>query len=95
MNSPLALFNLGGGEIILILALILLLLGARKLPDMTKGLGNGINEWKKATREVTDEINASTDRNDDDRTHLIIHGITALLLILLGIAILSFLSAIL
>lgn len=61
MNSLFALFNLGGGEIILILALILILFGARKLPELAKGLGQGIKEFKKATREVTDEIQASTD----------------------------------
>jgi sec-independent protein translocase protein TatA len=61
MNIPFALFNLGGGEIILILALILILFGARKLPELAKGLGQGIKEFKKATREVTDEISASVD----------------------------------
>ena len=59
VNPILALFNLGGGEIILILALILILFGARKLPELAKGLGQGIKEFKKATREVTDEVNAS------------------------------------
>ena len=49
------LFNLGGGEIILILALVLILFGAKKLPELAKGLGTGIKEFKKATREVTDE----------------------------------------
>lgn len=56
-----ALFNLGGGEIILILALILILFGARKLPELAKGLGQGIKEFKKATREVTDEVSRSMD----------------------------------
>jgi len=50
------LFNLGGGEIILILALVLILFGAKKLPELAKGLGTGIKEFKKATREVTDEM---------------------------------------
>jgi len=59
MNIVFGLFNLGGGEIILILALILILFGAKKLPELAKGLGKGINEFKKATREVTDEINNS------------------------------------
>src|SRR6267142_2061769 len=59
MNTIVALFNLGGGEIILILALILILFGARKLPELAKGLGQGIKEFKKATREVTDEIQSS------------------------------------
>ena len=65
MNAMLALFNLGGGEIILILALVLILFGAKKLPELAKGLGTGIKEFKKATREVTEEVNSAIeeDRN--------------------------------
>ena len=51
MNNMLALLNLGGGEIILILAVVLLLFGARKIPELAKGLGQGIKEFKKATRD--------------------------------------------
>ena len=52
----------GDWEIILILAVVLILFGAKKLPELAKGLGTGIKEFKKATREVTDEIqNASTE----------------------------------
>ena len=50
----------GGWEIILILAVVLILFGAKKLPELAKGLGQGIKEFKKATREVTDEIQNST-----------------------------------
>jgi sec-independent protein translocase protein TatA len=51
----------GGGQIILILILVLIMFGAKKIPELAKGLGKGINEFKKATREVTDEIqNADT-----------------------------------
>jgi sec-independent protein translocase protein TatA len=46
----------GGWEIILILAVVLILFGAKKLPELAKGLGQGIKEFKKATREVTEEI---------------------------------------
>lgn len=56
MNTTLALFNLGGGEVILIFAVILLLFGARKLPELAKGLGQGIKEFKKATSDVTNEM---------------------------------------
>ena len=56
MNIMFGLFNLGGGEIILILLIVLILFGARKLPELAKGLGQGIREFKKATREVTDEV---------------------------------------
>jgi sec-independent protein translocase protein TatA len=52
----------GGWEIVLILAVVLILFGAKKLPELAKGLGTGIKEFKKATREVTDEIqNAPVD----------------------------------
>ena len=59
MNVMFALFNLGGGEIILILALVLILFGAKKLPELAKGLGTGIKEFKKATRDVTDEMHSA------------------------------------
>jgi sec-independent protein translocase protein TatA len=52
---------MGGGEIILVLALALILFGAKKLPELAKGLGKGINEFKKATRDVTDEIHSAMD----------------------------------
>ncbi len=47
---------LGGWEIILILAVVLILFGAKKLPELARGLGQGIKEFKKATNEVTSEI---------------------------------------
>ena len=52
----LAIFSLGGTEIILILAVALLLFGGKKLPELAKGLGQGIREFKKATKAVTDEV---------------------------------------
>lgn len=55
-NAMLAVFGIGGWEVVLILAVVLILFGAKKLPDLAKGLGTGIKEFKKATREVTDEI---------------------------------------
>ena len=59
MNVMFGLFNLGGGEIILILALVLVLFGAKKLPELAKGLGTGIKEFKKATRDVTEEMHSA------------------------------------
>jgi sec-independent protein translocase protein TatA len=61
MNAMLAgIF--GGWEVVLIFAVVLILFGAKKLPELAKGLGTGIKEFKKATREVTDEIqNAPVD----------------------------------
>ena len=62
MNTMFAAM-LGGWEIVLILAVVLILFGAKKLPELAKGLGSGIKEFKKATREVTDEIQNATDEN--------------------------------
>lgn len=47
---------LNGWEIVLILAVVLVLFGARKLPELARGLGQGIKEFKKATRDVTEEL---------------------------------------
>ena len=61
MNIMFAAF-LGGWEWIVVILAVLLLFGAKKIPELAKGLGTGIKEFKKATREVTDEIqNTSTD----------------------------------
>src|ERR1017187_892647 len=47
------IFNLGGGEIILILTLTLILVGAKKLPELGDGLRTGFEEFVKQTPEVT------------------------------------------
>jgi len=52
----LALSGWGQGEIVLVLAVVLILFGARRLPELSRGLGRGIFEFRKATRDVTDEI---------------------------------------
>jgi sec-independent protein translocase protein TatA len=57
MNTFLAVLGMGGGEMVLVFAAILVLFGAKKIPEFAKGLGQGIREFKKASREVTDEIN--------------------------------------
>jgi sec-independent protein translocase protein TatA len=55
MNTMFAAF-LGGWEWIIVLLAVLLLFGAKKIPELARGLGQGIREFKKATKEVTDEI---------------------------------------
>jgi sec-independent protein translocase protein TatA len=56
LNPMLAMLGLGGGEIILILSGVLLLFGGKKLPELAKGLGNGIREFKKATSNASEEM---------------------------------------
>ena len=47
--------NLGGTELIIVLVIILLLFGAKRIPELARGLGNGIREFKKGTRGETDD----------------------------------------
>lgn len=54
--------NLGAGEIILIVLAILILFGAKKIPELAQGIGKGMREFKKAMREVEEDIKI----NDDD-----------------------------
>lgn len=56
MNTTFAVLGLSGGELVLVLVVVLVLFGAKRIPEFAKGLGKGINEFKKASREVTDEI---------------------------------------
>ena len=58
MNSPFTpvlAAMLGGWEILLLLAVVLLLFGAKRLPELAKGLGKSIKEFKKAS-DGTEEI---------------------------------------
>ncbi len=59
MNHTMLAGFFGGWEIVLILAMALLLFGSKKLPELAKGLGQGIKEFKKATKEVTDEMHTA------------------------------------
>lgn len=49
---------IGGPEIIVILLIVLVLFGGKKIPELMKGLGKGVKEYKKAMNGVEDEINS-------------------------------------
>tara|TARA_Y100000996_G_scaffold207602_1_gene162921 strand:+ start:882 stop:1073 length:192 start_codon:yes stop_codon:yes gene_type:complete len=50
------MFNLGTGELLIIFLVILLLFGAKRLPELARGLGKGINEFKDAVETGKKEI---------------------------------------
>jgi sec-independent protein translocase protein TatA len=52
--------NLGAFEILIIVAIILLLFGGKKIPELMRGLGSGMNEFKKASRGEGDNQNPPT-----------------------------------
>ena len=59
-----AMFNLGTGELVLIFLVILLLFGAKRLPELARGLGKGINEFKDAVETGKQEIMDAKDGVD-------------------------------
>jgi sec-independent protein translocase protein TatA len=58
--------NLGAVEIILILLVVLILFGAKKIPELAKGLGKGMSEFKKGLKDVEDEIKSAD--KDSEKT---------------------------
>ena len=61
INSPIHslafIGNFGGGEIILIFLIVLLLFGAKKVPELFRSLGKGVNEFRKAKNDWEQDIN--------------------------------------
>jgi len=69
------MFGIGTTELLVILFIILLVFGSKKLPELAQGLGRGIREFKKATNEIQDELDLnkpitsrSTPRDEVDDT---------------------------
>ncbi|WP_442589110.1 Sec-independent protein translocase subunit TatA/TatB [Pedobacter sp. AW31-3R] len=58
--------NMGGSEIMLILAVVLLLFGGKKLPELARGLGKGIRDFKDASEGVKREIHRNINAMDID-----------------------------
>src|ERR1700710_599083 len=62
LDSVFLIFDIGGGEIMLIMLVILLLFGGEKLPQLARGLGKGIRDFKDASegvkREITNQIDS-------------------------------------
>ena len=48
--------NLGGGEVFLILMVVLLFFGSKRIPELAKGLGNGMREFKDAMGGIENEV---------------------------------------
>lgn len=67
------MFGMGPWELALIFLVILLLFGAKRLPDIAQGMGKGIREFKKAVKDTQGEIKSSMkevesdDKNSDDK----------------------------
>ena len=68
-NINIAFFNLGPWEILLILVVVLILFGAKRLPELARGLGLGINEFRDAVdsskKEIIDGLDSETSKEKD------------------------------
>ena len=53
------MFNLGASEILLAAVAVLVLFGSKRIPEMMNGLGRGIREFKKATREIEEDLTSA------------------------------------
>ena len=53
--------SLGPWEIVLIILVIILIFGGKKIPELARGLGKGLREFKKTTREIKDEVDGVTE----------------------------------
>lgn len=59
------IFNLGTGEIVIILVVVLLLFGAKKIPELARGLGRGVNSFRQGLNEVSDELKAKEKKEEN------------------------------
>lgn len=60
MNNFLLFLNISGGEILVILVVVYLVFGPKKIPELARMLGKGINELRRATNEIKNEITKET-----------------------------------
>jgi sec-independent protein translocase protein TatA len=67
IDRPLILVGIGWQELILIFLVVLLIFGARRIPDIAQGIGKGIREFKKALRDTEDEIKNNTKDSGPDK----------------------------
>lgn len=65
MINTILLFALGTGEIILLALVILLIFGGKKIPELMRGLGKGVSQFKKGMKDLDEEIKA--DSTDEDK----------------------------
>jgi sec-independent protein translocase protein TatA len=66
-NTILAFGMPGGWELVVIVMVVILLFGAKKIPELAKGLGRGIREFKDASKDIKDEIENSANGEEDKK----------------------------
>ena len=61
--------NIGAGEILIIVLVVLILFGSKKIPELAQGIGKGMREFKKALNDVQEDIKITdkTESKDDKK----------------------------
>ena len=67
--KPLLFGTLGSQEIIIIALVILLLFGGKKIPELMRGLGKGVSQFKKGMKDIEEEINAEPEKIDETKNN--------------------------
>lgn len=64
MYAPLLFLNISGGEVLVILLLVIMFFGANRIPEIARGIGKGIREVRNATEDIKSEINKTSEGSD-------------------------------
>lgn len=56
--------NISGGEVLVILLLVIMFFGANRIPEIARGIGKGIREVRNATEDIKNEINKTSEGSD-------------------------------
>ena len=67
MQTAVILFALGMPEILVIALIVLLLFGGKKIPELMRGIGKGVSEFKKGVNDVEKEINSTVDKKEENK----------------------------
>ncbi|MFQ3576682.1 MAG: twin-arginine translocase TatA/TatE family subunit [Cytophagales bacterium] len=67
VSTLLFIGGMGWGEIVVILFVLLLLFGGKKIPELARGLGRGIREFKDATNEIKNEVTKGIDETNPEK----------------------------
>ena len=61
------MFGLGMQEILILALIVLLFFGGKKIPELMRGLGKGVSQFKKGMKDIEEEINAEPEKKEDPR----------------------------
>lgn len=67
MQTLIILFGLGMPEIVLIALVVLLVFGGKKIPELMRGLGKGVSEFKKGVKDFENEIKDDGEKKEDQK----------------------------